>query len=213
MKELHDIISTFFAQESQRHYGSELQGIWQNCVGLPACIHYLVGAVSLSLSCAINTGGAGGGEKSPFLSSPLLLLAQEQKEKNFWEHCCRDQKLFSTGSDLVLSFLLEGKKPLKGTLSKLLGLKIDLPWQCSHLDGLILRSANSLSPYTHQSFHQSGSTGTTQPKGPPSPHNLFWDIQVLYITGKELQYPPNSYFIFANPLLSAIPVKNLGYLP
>lgn len=140
-------LALFFAKESQKHHRSELQGIQQNCVGSPACRHHLLGAVSLSLSCAINARV--GGKRNNFFLFPFTSAAQEQTEKKNWEHCCRDQKPFSTGSDLVLSFLLEGEKTLKGTLSKLLSLKIDLPWQCSHLNGLILRSANSLSSYTH----------------------------------------------------------------
>lgn len=133
--------------------------------------------------------------RNQHFSHPRYLCCTRAKRKIIWEHCCRDQKPFSTGSDLVLSFLLEGKKALKGTLSKLLGLKIDLPWQCSHLDGLGLRSEAHF-PHTHQSFPQSGSTSTTQPRRPPSPHNLFWDTQVCITYNWQGTVVPSKFLFY-----------------
>lgn len=110
----------------------------KNCVGLPAGIHYRVGAVSLLLSCAISIVGEITVSFFPFTSA-----AQEQKKIIFLRTLSQGSKAFFYRLWPSSFIPTRGKKTLKGTLSKLLGLKIGLPWQCSHLDGLILRSTDS----------------------------------------------------------------------
>lgn len=175
-------------------------------------MHTLSGGCCQSLTFLCNKHW---GEEITISLFPFTSAAQEQKEERILRSLLQRSKAFFyclwPSSFILTKGEKKTKKKLKGTLSKLLGLKIDLPWQCSHLDGLISRSANPLSPYTHQSFHQSGSTGTPQPKGHPSPHNLFWDAQV-WITYNWQGTVVSSIFLFhtCKSIAASYPSKKIG---
>lgn len=117
------------------------------------CTHTLAAGCcqSLAFLCKKHCGG-----EVTILSSPFPLLHKSKKKNNiFLRTLLQGSKAFFDWLWPSSFILTRGRKTLKGTLSKLLGLKLALPWQCSHLDGLVLRRANSLSPHRLWYVHPS----------------------------------------------------------
>lgn len=148
------------------------------------CTHTLAAGCCQSLA-FLRKKHCGG--KSPF-SLPLFLCCTRVKKKKiyiFLRTLLQGSKAFFDWLWPSSFILTRGRKTLKGTLSKLLGLKLALPWQCSHLDGLMLRRANSLSPhrlwYVHPSqalipraWRTTQSTRSLSGQGQWSKNKLFW---------------------------------------